>query len=48
MAKTEDVKGYLVLTIQEASGKNKDEQYVWDSSTFEGFVKGAVALAKMG
>uniref|UniRef100_A0A383VVM2 C2 domain-containing protein n=1 Tax=Tetradesmus obliquus TaxID=3088 RepID=A0A383VVM2_TETOB len=31
--------GYLVITAIEASGKNKDENYVWDSSDFEGYVK---------
>lgn len=36
----ETVRGYLVITVMEASGKNKDENYVWDSSSFEGFVKG--------
>lgn len=35
-----EVKGYLVITIIEASGKNKDENYTWDSTNFEGFVKG--------
>jgi hypothetical protein len=33
-------KGYLVITAIEASGKNKDENYVWDSANFEGYVKG--------
>lgn len=32
--------GYLVITAIEASGKNKDENYVWDSADFEGYVKG--------
>ena len=36
-----EVRGYLVITVIESSGKNKDENYVWDSSSFEGFVKGA-------
>eukprot|EP00878_Enallax_costatus_P000516 GHUV01000611.1.p1 GENE.GHUV01000611.1~~GHUV01000611.1.p1 ORF type:complete len:227 (+),score=54.57 GHUV01000611.1:166-846(+) len=31
--------GYLVITAIEASGKNKDENYVWDTSDFEGYVK---------
>eukprot|EP00879_Flechtneria_rotunda_P008851 GHRR01009271.1.p1 GENE.GHRR01009271.1~~GHRR01009271.1.p1 ORF type:complete len:112 (+),score=13.66 GHRR01009271.1:199-534(+) len=31
--------GYLMITAIEASGKNKDENYVWDSSDFEGYVK---------
>lgn len=34
-------KGYLVITAIEASGKNKDENYVWDSADFEGCVKSA-------
>lgn len=36
--------GYLVITAIEASGKNKDENYVWDSSDFEGYVKGKILL----
>lgn len=41
MATSPDVKGYLVLSIEEASGKNKDDVFCWDSNSFEGFVKGA-------
>lgn len=36
--------GYLVITAIEASGKNKDENYVWDSSDFDGYVKGEIPL----
>lgn len=32
-------KGFLVITCIEASGKNKDELYVWDTAEFEGYVK---------
>ena len=34
------VKGYLVVTVAEATGKNKDEVVVWDPAFVEGFVKG--------
>lgn len=40
--------GYLAITALEASGKNKDENYVWDSSDFEGYVKGAIAGCAIG
>ena len=36
----EAIKGYLVIDVVEASGKSRDDAYVWDSTTFEGFVKG--------
>lgn len=36
----ENVKGYLVIDVVEASGKSRDDAYVWDSTAFEGFVKG--------
>lgn len=32
-------KGYLVITVLEADGKNKEDAYLWDSTPFEGFVK---------
>ncbi|GBF99656.1 hypothetical protein Rsub_12475 [Raphidocelis subcapitata] len=35
----EKPKGFLSFRPIEASGLNKDEQYVWPSSDFEGFVK---------
>lgn len=34
------VRGYLVVTVCEATGKNKDDKVVWDPSFVEGFVKG--------
>jgi hypothetical protein len=34
------VRGYLVVTVCEATGKNKDDTVVWDPSFVEGFVKG--------
>ena len=34
------VKGHLIITVAEASGKNKDDQLVWDPNFVEGFVKG--------
>lgn len=39
MADATDVRGYLVVTVAEASGRNKDEQDVWDSNFLEGYVK---------
>jgi len=35
------VKGYLSFRPIEASGMNKDEQYVWPAQNFDGYVKGA-------
>lgn len=32
-------RGYLVMTVLEASGKNKEENYVWDGGNFEAYVK---------
>lgn len=37
---SERVKGYLVVRVCEATGKNKDDAIVWDPSFVEGFVKG--------
>lgn len=31
--------GFLTMTVIEASGKNKDDNFVWDSDNFEGYVK---------
>lgn len=39
----EKPKGYLVITVIEASGKNKNELYVWDAAEFEGYVKSTYA-----
>lgn len=33
-------KGHLVINVAEASGKNKEDQLVWDPNFVEGFVKG--------
>jgi hypothetical protein len=41
-------KGYLSFRPIEASGLNKDEQYVWPSSDFEGFVKGEASEGALG
>ena len=32
--------GFLTMTVIEASGKNKDDNFVWESDNFEGYVKG--------
>ena len=40
----EKPKGYLVITVIEAAGKNKDELYVWDTPEFDGYVKSACAI----
>ncbi|KAK9803657.1 hypothetical protein WJX72_009039 [[Myrmecia] bisecta] len=37
--KPEKIKGYLKISVAEASGKNKEDAVVWDSSFVEGFVK---------
>ena len=39
---TEPVRGYLVLNVIEATGRNKEETFTWDSDDFTAFVKGAV------
>ena len=41
MSEGPKVKGHLIITVAEASGKNKDDQLVWDPNFVEGFVKGA-------
>lgn len=41
----EKVRGYLVISAREASGKNKEEKVVWDPSFVEGFVKGTHSSA---
>jgi hypothetical protein len=40
MSEGAKVKGHLIITVAEASGKNKDDQLVWDPNFVEGFVKG--------
>jgi hypothetical protein len=43
MADTPEVRGYLVLRIEEASGRTKKDEFVWDTnveSEFQAFVKG--------
>ena len=42
MSEGPKVKGHLIITVAEASGKNKDDQLVWDPNFVEGFVKGAL------
>ena len=34
------VKGYLTVTVAEASGRNRDDEEVWDAAFVEGYVKG--------
>ena len=36
----EQIHGYLVLNVLEATARNKDEQFTWDSNSFDAFVKG--------
>lgn len=43
----EKPKGYLVITVIEAAGKNKDELYVWDTAEFEGYVKSTFDLVQL-
>lgn len=33
------IKGHLILNVEEASGRNKDNQYIWDFQDFLGWVK---------
>ena len=37
---TEKIRGYLTVSVAEASGKNKEDDIVWDGNFVEGFVKG--------
>ena len=46
MSEGPKVKGHLIITVAEASGKNKDDQLVWDPNFVEGFVKGESTIAK--
>ncbi|KAI8467301.1 MAG: hypothetical protein J3K34DRAFT_395121 [Monoraphidium minutum] len=32
-------RGYLTMTVIESSGRNKDDQIVWEEASFDGFVK---------
>lgn len=34
------VRGHLIINVMEASGKNKQDDIVWDPNFLEGFVKG--------
>lgn len=48
MAVAEVVKGYLILTVEEASGKTQKDQFTWvtnigSEGPFEAFVKGKPA-----
>ena len=36
---SERTRGILVIRVDEASGKNKSDQNVWDPNFVEGFVK---------
>ena len=36
----EKIRGYLTVSVAEASGKNKEDDIVWDGNFVEGFVKG--------
>lgn len=40
MSEGPKVKGHLIITVAETSGKNKDDQVVWEPNFVEGFVKG--------
>ena len=42
----ERLKGYLTITIVEASGRNRDAAEVWDAAFVEGYVKGALYSPK--
>ena len=36
------VRGYLTVTVVEASGKTKEDEIVWEDHFQEGFVKGTI------
>ena len=36
------VRGYLTVTVVEASGKTKEDDIVWEDHFREGFVKGTI------
>lgn len=36
------VRGYLTVTVAEASGVSKDDNIVWEDHFQEGFVKGKI------
>ncbi|EIE25485.1 hypothetical protein COCSUDRAFT_40718 [Coccomyxa subellipsoidea C-169] len=40
MAEPPKIKGHFIINVAEASGKNKEDQLVWDPNFVEGFVKG--------
>lgn len=42
MAEPPKVKGHFIINVAEASGKNKEDQLVWDPNFVEGFVKGMI------
>ena len=42
------LKGYLTITIAEASGRNRDDEEVWDPAFVEGYVKGALKCRNSG
>jgi hypothetical protein len=45
-APPEVIKGYLILKVEEASGKTQQDQFVWDTAAgaFEAFVKGELRV----
>ncbi len=44
MAEPPKIKGHFIINVAEASGKNKEDQLVWDPNFVEGFVKGTVNI----
>jgi len=36
------VRGFLLVSVEEASGRNKSDTFVWDHNNFEGFVKAEI------
>lgn len=39
MAAQEQLNGYLVVKVLEASGKSKEDEAVWDSTLKDGYIK---------
>lgn len=44
MAEPPKLRGHFIINVAEASGKNKEDQLVWDPNFVEGFVKGKQAI----
>lgn len=41
----EEPKGWIIIRVEEATGKNKRGEYMWDTLDLEGYVKGTCSAA---